>query len=81
MAKINEVQSIIIAAASANLTAHTYSEVYGGSLGCTIVLNGVTVSMGSSSSIFININTISGGTGCFLLGVKKDVIEGSTDYL
>lgn len=77
MAKINEVHSVIVPAGSADLTNHVYSEVYGGSTGCTITLNGTSVSMGSSSSIFINVKSVSGGSGCYLLGVKKDVSNGS----
>ena len=80
MAKINEVHSVIVPANAANLTAHTYSELYGGPSGCSIVLNGLTMSMGGSSSIYININSVSGGTGCYLLGVNKDVIMGSTYF-
>lgn len=79
MAKINDVHSIIVPAQSPNLTAHTYTEVYGGVAGCTAYLNNVLVSVGPSSSIFINVRTISGGTGCFLLGDNKDVYLGSTD--
>ena len=78
MAKINEVHSVCVAANDANLSIHRYSEVYGGSAGCTIVINGTTINMGSSSSIFINVRSVSGGTGCFLLGVKKDTLDGST---
>lgn len=78
MAKINEVHSVIVPANTPNLTAHTYSEIYGGQSGCSIVVNGVSLSMGSSSSIFININSVSGGSGCYLLGVNKDVLLGST---
>jgi|LakMenE18May11ns_1017448.scaffolds.fasta_scaffold9959298_14 hypothetical protein len=80
MAKINEVHSVIVPANAANLTAHTYSELYGGPSGCSIVLNGLTMNMGGASSIYININSVSGGTGCYLLGVNKDVILGSTSF-
>lgn len=77
MARINEVHSVIVLAAAPILTAHTYTEVYGGSAGCTINVNNTLVAMGAGSSIFINVNTVSGGTGCFLLGVNKDVSQGS----
>ncbi len=77
MAKINEVHSVCIPAESANLTAHTYTEIYGGASGCTITVNGSAITMGGSSSIFIAVNTVSGGAGCYLLGVKKDVVNGS----
>jgi hypothetical protein len=81
MAKINEVHSVIVPANAPNLTAHTYSEIYGGSTGCSIVINGVSLNMGSSSSIFINVGSVSGGTGCYLLGVNKDVHLGSTSFM
>ena len=77
MAKINEVHSVIVPANSPNLTAHTYTEIYGGSTGCTMTLNGKSITMGSSSSIFIYVNTISGGAGCYLLGTDKSVVLGN----
>lgn len=80
MAKVNEVHSVVTPAETPNMTAHTYTEVYGGSAGCSIVINGVSINMGGSSSIFINVNTVSGGTGCYLLGVNKDVLLGSTSF-
>lgn len=70
--------SIIVPAGSANLSAHTYTEIYGGSAGCSIVVNGVTVLVGASSNLNIRINTVSGGSGCFLLGENKDVYIGSS---
>ncbi len=79
MAKINDIHSIIVPVASANLTAHTYTEVYGGSAGCTIMLNDVpAIAIGPSSSIGIWVRTFSGGTGCFFMGEYKDVVLGST---
>ena len=79
MAKINEIHSVIVPATSPNLTAHTYTEVYGGSAGCSITINGQAITMGGSSSIFISVVTVSGGSGCFLLGVDKNVVLGSTN--
>jgi len=81
MAKIYDVHSVIVPVANANLTGHCYTEIYGGSGGCTITVNGTTVVMGSSSSIFITVNSVSGGSGCYLLGSHRDVFEGSTDFL
>lgn len=78
MANINDIHSIIVAAGSANLTAHTYSEIYGGSAGCTITVNGTAISVGPSSNVKVWIRTLSGGTGCFLLGENKDVYSGSS---
>ncbi len=77
MAKINEVHNVCVPAEQANLTAHTYTEIYGGPTGCTITINGSVISMGGSSSIFLGINAVSGGVGCYLLGVNKDVVNGS----
>jgi hypothetical protein len=77
MAKITDIHSIIVPAQNANLTAHTYTELYGGSSGCNVVINGTTVSMGASSSIAVWVRTISGGTGCYLMGENQDVLQGS----
>jgi hypothetical protein len=81
MAKISDIHSIIVPAQSANLTAHTYTEIYGGSSGCTMVVNGVNLSMGSSSSISLWVRTISGGTGCYLMGENQNVFQGSNGYV
>lgn len=81
MAKISDIHSIIVPAQSANLTAHTYTEIYGGSAGCTMVVNGVNLNMGSSSSISLWVRTISGGTGCYLMGENQNVFQGSAGYL
>jgi hypothetical protein len=77
MPRINDIHSIIVPAQSPILSAHTYTEVYGGSAGCSIVINGVTVSMGAQSTIGIAVRSVSGGTGCYLLGENKDVYLGS----
>jgi len=77
MSKINEVHTVCHAVADANLTAYTYTEIYGGPTGCTITVNGYDIDMGGSSSIFVAINTVSNGAGCYVLGVKKDVVNGS----
>lgn len=79
MAKTNDIHSIIVPAQNANLTAHTYNEIYGGSSGCVINVNGVTINMGGSSSISVWVNSVSGGTGCYLMGENKNVFLGSTN--
>lgn len=79
MAKINDIHSIIVPADAPVFSAHTYTEIFGGSAGCTMVLNGTTVSIGPASNISIWVRTISGGAGCFLLGENNDVIQGSTE--
>lgn len=77
MARNNDIYSIIVPATSPNFTAHTYTEIYGGDAGCTIVVNGISVDVGAASSISLYIRTISGGTGCYLLGDPIDVYTGS----
>jgi pantoate kinase len=79
MANISDVHSIIVPAQSPVFSAHTYNEIYGGSAGCTMVLNGVTVNVAAQSSIKIWVNSISGGTGCYLLGEKQNVLQGLTN--
>jgi len=78
MPRINDIHSIIVPAQSAILSAHTYTEVYGGSAGCVIAINGVTVNIGATSNLGIAVRTVSGGTGCYLLGENNDVYLGST---
>jgi hypothetical protein len=77
MAANNDIYSIIVPAQTPNMTAHTYNMIYGGNAGCTIVVNGVSVSVAACSNIPIKVNTVSGGNGCFLLGENKDVYLGS----
>jgi hypothetical protein len=74
------VPSIIVSAANANFSAHTYTEIYASSA-ATPVINGVSVSMAAGSSLNIMINSLSNGTNCFLLGDKKDVFLGSTNLI
>ena len=76
MANFNDTYSIIVGAADFS-TGHTYNAIYGGSAGCTIVINGVSVDIGPSSKINMNIQTITGGAGCYLLGENKNVGTGS----
>jgi hypothetical protein len=78
MAKINDIHSIIVPANAPVFSAHTYSEIYGGSAGCTAVVNGTSVAIGATSNISIWVRTITGGAGCFLLGENNDVVQGST---
>lgn len=78
MAKINDIHSIIVPADAPVFSAHTYTEIYGGTAGCSVTLNGVAVEIGGASSISIWVRKISGGAGCFLLGEDNNVIQGST---
>lgn len=77
MANINDIHSIIVPADSPDLTAHTYTEIYGGTGGCTIVVNGITINVADSSNIKIWVRSVSGGTGCYLLGENQNVFQGS----
>lgn len=69
MPLLNDIHSIIVSATSANLSAHSYTEIYAGA-SSTPIINGVPVTMAAGSSIKIKINTISNGVGCYLLGEK-----------
>lgn len=81
MAKIYDVHSVIVSPENANFSGHSYTEIYGGPAGCTININGTTFGMAGGSSIFLTINSVSGGTGCYLLGSHSEVFNGSTDFL
>lgn len=77
MPRISDIHSLIVPAQNANLEAHTYSEIYGGTPGCVININGVVLQVASASNIPIWVRSISGGTGCYLLGENKNVLTGS----
>jgi hypothetical protein len=69
MPLLNDIHSIVVDAASANFTAHTYTEIYAGA-NSTPTVNGIALTMAAGSSIKIKVRSISNGTGCFLLGEK-----------
>lgn len=77
MARISDIHSIIVKAEDADLSAHTYCEIYGGTGGCTIAINGVVVNVADSSNFAVWVRSVSGGTGCYLLGENKNVLDGS----
>lgn len=77
MANINDINSIIVPAQNADLSAHTYTELYGGTGGCTIMVNGVTIAVAEASNLSILVRSVSGGTGCYLLGENVNVFKGS----
>ena len=77
MPKFNNIYTIVVPAQSPVFSAHTYSEIYGGVSGCTATINGTTMTIGGASSLSILVRSISGGTGCFLLGDNNDVYQGS----
>lgn len=78
MANFANIHDVIVSAQTANLTAHTYTEIYGGTAGCNITVNGVVINVASSSNISIWVKSVSGGVGCWLLGTNQDVYQGST---
>lgn len=67
MPLLNDIHSIIVPVDSANFTAHSYTEIYCGS-NATPTINGVSVTMAAGSSIKLKVFSVSGGTGCYLLG-------------
>ena len=77
MPKFNSVYTEIVPADSPIFSAHTYSEVYGGGSGCSAIINGTSITVAAGSSLEVLVRTISGGTGCFLLGDKNDVYQGT----
>lgn len=77
MAHINDTNSIILPAASANFTAHTYTLVYAGAT-ATPTINGVTVTMAAGSSLALWIRSISPTANVYVIGENQDVIQGST---
>lgn len=67
MPLFNDVHSIIVPAASANFTAHSYTEIYAGS-GATPTINSVSVTMAAGSSIKLKVTSITATSGIYLLG-------------
>jgi len=80
MARISDINSVIVPAESPVFSAHTYTEIYGGTAGCTIVMNGITVQIAPSTNLTIRVRSASGGTGCYLLGENMDVYHGGEGY-
>lgn len=78
MAKINDIHSVIVPAQSPVFSAHMYTEIYGGSTGCAAIINGTNVNVGAQTSLSIWVRSISGGTGCYLLGDNQNVFQGSS---
>jgi len=76
MAHINDIHSIIVPAANANFTAHTYTQVYAGAA-ASPTINGIAVTMAAGSVINIKVRSISATANVYLLGEILDVILGS----
>ena len=81
MPRISDIHSVIVPANQPNFSAHTYSEIYGGGqTGCTMTVNGVYLEVAASTNIALWVRSISGGAGCWLLGEKMDVYQGSPTF-
>ena len=80
MSSINNLNQLAVPAQDSFLYQLIYNKVYGGNTGCTININGTTVQMGGKSSIDVLAKTISGGTGCFVSGVRPYVYGDSLQY-
>lgn len=76
MAHINDIHSIIVAAANANFTAHTYTQVFAGA-DATPTINGIPVTMAGSSILSIKVKSISATANVYLLGENQNVAQGS----
>lgn len=76
MAHINDIHSIIVSAASANFSAHSYTQVFAGAA-ATPTINGVVVTMGASSLLNIKVKSISPTPNVYLMGENQNVIQGS----
>lgn len=63
---------IIVPAQSPEISAHTYTSIYGGASGCNIKVNGRDIVIPDGKTIFGVVNEVSSGNGCFLLGNLKD---------
>lgn len=63
---------VIAPAESPQLSAHTYTGIYGGSAGCNISINNQNILIAAGKTIHTPISTISGGNGCYLLGTVRD---------
>ena len=80
MSIYNQIFSIIVPAANANFSAHTYSQIYA-SAAATPTVNGQAISMAAGSILNISIRSISGGTNCFLLGDNLNLSSDATVFL
>ena len=76
----NRIFSIIVPAASANFSAHTYSQVFVGSTAGGATINGQAVTLAAGSKLDIMVKSIASITGdVYLVGDKKDTFTGSVN--
>lgn len=67
-----QITSVIVPANNPNFTAHTYTQVYGGTGGGSITINNQSITIGAGKIINIIPNSIQSATNCFLLGYYND---------
>lgn len=70
----NGIPSIIHPAASADLTAYTYTKVYA-QAATTPTINGTAVTMPLGTTLDILVRSISATAGVFVLGDKKETSD------
>jgi hypothetical protein len=71
MPLLNDIHSIIVAAGSANFSAHSYTEVFASTLQ-TPTINGVSVKLAAGQSVKIKVSSISSTSDVYLLGETID---------
>tara|TARA_R110000772_G_scaffold17946_1_gene49765 strand:+ start:17412 stop:17672 length:261 start_codon:yes stop_codon:yes gene_type:complete len=76
MALRSGVFSIIHLSTNADFANYRYYQVYAGAGGAPVI-NGVAVTMAAASTLDISIKSISSVAGIYVLGDKKDVIDGA----
>jgi hypothetical protein len=76
MPLLNDIHSIIVAAANANFTAHSYTEIYA-NVAASPTVNGVAIALAAGQSIKIKVKSISATANVFLLGETIDNFSGS----
>ena len=74
---MNNLNSVIHAAADAELTGFTYTRIYA-STAASPVINGTTVSMAAGSSIEILVKSISSTNNIFVIGYSKTIEKSPT---
>lgn len=72
MASYEDTHSIIVPAANANFTAHTYTHIYVGA-NATFTVNGVVVTAVGGSTLNLKVRSISATANVYLLGENIDV--------
>ena len=80
MPLLNDIHSIVVAAANADFSAHSYTEVYA-NVAASPTVNGVAIGLAAGQSIKIKVRSISSTANVYLLGEKIDSYLGGGTYL